>query len=103
MTASMAEVVLCSALLSAMALWYGVRMGAVPLSRRLAAMAIPLTQACALVAFGAFAMPRSLSGSICSLRCFRHGSVSGGRWSRTAEPFAGCAQGVGPGSGPCGS
>ena len=56
MTASMAEVVLCSALLSAMALWYGVRMGAVPLSRRLAAMAIPLTQACALVAFGAFAM-----------------------------------------------
>ena len=67
MTASMAGVVLCSALLSAMALWYGVRMGAVPLSRRLAAMAIPLTQA------------------------------------RTAEPFAGCAQGVGPGSGPCGS
>ena len=56
MTASMAGVVLCSALLSAMALWYGVRMGAVPLSRRLAAMAIPLTQACALVAFGAFAM-----------------------------------------------
>lgn len=52
----MAEAVLCSALLSAMALWYGVRMGAVPLSRRLAAMAIPLTQACALVAFGAFAM-----------------------------------------------
>lgn len=56
MTASMAGVVLRSALLSAMALWYGVRMGAVPLSRRLAAMAIPLTQACALVAFGAFAM-----------------------------------------------
>lgn len=56
MTASVAGAVLCAAVLVAMALWYGVRMGAVPLSRRLAAMAIPLTQACALVAFGAFAM-----------------------------------------------
>lgn len=55
MTASVAEAVLCAALLLAMALWYGARMGAVPLSRRLAAMAIPLTQACALVAFAVFA------------------------------------------------
>lgn len=55
MTASGVEAVLCAALLLAMALWYGARMGAVPLSRRLAAMAIPLTQACALVAFAVFA------------------------------------------------
>lgn len=55
MTASVAEAVLCAALLLAMALWCGARMGAVPLSRRIAAMAIPLTQACALVAFAVFA------------------------------------------------
>lgn len=55
MTASVAEVVLCAALLLAMALWYGARVGAVPLLRRLAAMAIPLTQTCALIAFAVFA------------------------------------------------
>ena len=103
MTASMAEAVLCSALLSAMALWYGVRMGAVPLSRRLAAMAIPLTQACALVAFGAFAMRDPFLDRFVPYVVFATVACLVGRWSRTAEPFAGCAQGVGPGSGPCGS
>lgn len=55
MTAAVVEAVLCAALLVAMTLWYGVRMGAVSPSRRLAAMVIPLTQACALVAFAVFA------------------------------------------------
>mgnify|MGYP000137506796 CR=1 FL=1 len=92
MTASVAEAVLCAALLLAMALWYGARMGAVPLSRRLAAMAIPLTQACALVAFAVFATRDSGLDRFVPYVVFATAGVPGGRWLCAAESVAGRAQ-----------
>lgn len=54
MTAAMAIGALCGVLLAAMTLWYGVRIGRVPLARRMAAAAIPASQASAVIAFDVF-------------------------------------------------
>lgn len=66
-------------------------------------MAIPLTQTCALIAFAVFAARDSALDRFVPYVVFATVACLVADGFRVAKPFAGRAQGVGPGAGPCGS